>query len=973
MPLEFTALTVGRVTVAKALSLWTGSNEFAQIFAETAASALSRVLQNPLARDNLRTQAQFCANQVAREVFEILNHEYLQVEPAARESILDGVRDAVESVTISQRLIAQFSNDAEQLTALLVKNFNKTGFGNNELQAAKKVLASISDTIINIARKLPNYSPESLSQLLSQNASLIETTTKILQEMRELRAISESAEVNEPWYEERYRSAIIKHNDKLQIIGLEDAPKKYSLTLAYIQLTVTHAESDDIETSWQTQDVDDETRLQRTVGVPSALSPQSDGASKTLILGDAGCGKTTLLQWLTVNISRSELPEPLSPWKGHTPFTVRLRSFRSKPLPSVSDFPKHAFPTLEPPEGWADRHFDSQSAVLLVDGVDEIPRQKRNKELLEWMSDLCEAYQHLPIVVTSRPVIQEDLDDWIDLGFSLYKIDRMRREQINDFVSFWHNATRPTIKDKTEREKSPSLEKKLVSKLDHNPDLTNIMESPLLCAVVCHVHRTHLDDLESSKFELYEKCVNLLVKGRDSAKELEFGTEYPKLRPAQRLAILQKIALWSVKQKQGLNEFGRTAALRITRSICKLMNGVDPDQASGTLLLLSQRSGVLREPVKNRYDFLHRTFQDFLAAKEIYEKGDVASLERHIEDDLWKDVITLAASKFSAAKNNRLVRTMLSSIRPGSPTEDYVTILAGTCCNTAIEIDTKVKQEAAKHIRRLIPPANGAAAQRLAPLGNMLAPHLAYNDEYTDEQCRQTVACLTAIGTSNSLQVASHYLARNHPSIDKELMRGWNAFDRKQYIEAIAQPLANRHNAITLNDVGTLQGIETIRGLASLTVEDSSDFFAGPISQCKDLKTIQMRRAVAEGVISSDTLEDLSLVDTKYELDLESIECDLKSISLRRIYWLKTLIGLVQFRRLEMVEIANCNNLESLEGLQDVPITSLTVSGLGPYVEWRPILKCTKLRKLTCLSSNPDIEVIETCKRRGIVVHVIKE
>ena len=60
--------------------------------------------------------------------------------------------------------------------------------------------------------------------------------------------------------------------------------------------------------------------------------------------------------------------------------------------------------------------------------------------------------------------------------------------------------------------------------------------------------------------------------------------------------------------------------------------------AAPTLRYLLERSGVIREPVVGRIDFVHRTFQEYLAGKQAAEKHLMEFLVRNAHlDQCWAD------------------------------------------------------------------------------------------------------------------------------------------------------------------------------------------------------------------------------------------------------------------------------------------------------------------------------------------------
>ena len=56
-----------------------------------------------------------------------------------------------------------------------------------------------------------------------------------------------------------------------------------------------------------------------------------------------------------------------------------------------------------------------------------------------------------------------------------------------------------------------------------------------------------------------------------------------------------------------------------------------------------ERSGLLREPAAGRVDFVHRTFQEYLAAKAAVDNDEIGLLVTNAHDDQWREVVVMAA------------------------------------------------------------------------------------------------------------------------------------------------------------------------------------------------------------------------------------------------------------------------------------------------------------------------------------------
>ncbi|MFC9248238.1 hypothetical protein ACFT7S_30700 [Streptomyces sp. NPDC057136] len=88
----------------------------------------------------------------------------------------------------------------------------------------------------------------------------------------------------------------------------------------------------------------------------------------------------------------------------------------------------------------------------------------------------------------------------------------------------------------------------------------------------------------------------------------------------EQIQLLQRIAVWLVRE--GQSEFSREQALR---QLDPALSGMERVRAQGAaeeiLTHLLNRNGLLQERTDDTYQFVHRTFQDFLAAKELIEDG----------------------------------------------------------------------------------------------------------------------------------------------------------------------------------------------------------------------------------------------------------------------------------------------------------------------------------------------------------------
>ncbi|WP_078887694.1 NACHT domain-containing protein [Streptomyces sp. NRRL S-118] len=119
--------------------------------------------------------------------------------------------------------------------------------------------------------------------------------------------------------------------------------------------------------------------------------------------GPAGSGKSTLVQWLALNAARRTFAAELADWNRCVPFVLRLRAFTAaEVLPLPDDFLRAAGVPLHgsAPAGWVESLMSSGRALVLVDGVDEVPTRLRNRTET-WLKSLIAAFPRARYVTSA--------------------------------------------------------------------------------------------------------------------------------------------------------------------------------------------------------------------------------------------------------------------------------------------------------------------------------------------------------------------------------------------------------------------------------------------------------------------------------------------------------------------------------------------------------------------------------------------
>lgn len=360
-------------------------------------------------------------------------------------------------------------------------------------------------------------------------------------------------------------------------------------------------------------------RLERLVPQKGDIDQILAFARRLVIRGEAGSGKSTLLQWLAVRSASRSFTGPLHGWNNTVPFFIRLRERVDRNFPRPEDFPVLIAPAIAGtlPQGWVHRQLESGRALVLIDGVDELPEGKR-EELLQALTDLVMAYPLARYIVTSRPAAlkRDDWPAWSEWttgeGFTDATLQPMTPEQVNSLIRQWHAALAEKINDSEERAEILQLPATLARTLRLRPALRRLTTNPLLCSMICALHRDSRENLPNERVELYEQCVDMLLTKRDEGRKVPLGPEYARLTPGQQLVLVQNFAYWMMR-----NGYSDVSVEEADQHFEAKLPDLDAPNADGRNVrrFFAERTNLIREPVDDRIDFTHRTFQEFLAAQ----------------------------------------------------------------------------------------------------------------------------------------------------------------------------------------------------------------------------------------------------------------------------------------------------------------------------------------------------------------------
>lgn len=461
----------------------------------------------------------------------------------------------------------------------------------------------------------------------------------------------------------------------------EDISRRYALERIFVPLSFLKFSSyEKQESSEHSIGVDDLENLEfREPGRREELTQSLDqlipesGVFRYFILSDPGGGKTTLLKWIA---SVYSFPEEYGTVETHLPrrelfpIWIRCRDILANSRPTIWNTIENIARKGEwlPCNSMADdfiaiiqHHIENGTALLLIDGLDEIGSESDRQYFVDQLHIFAERYQTVSIIVTSRItgfsiVTKRDFP-----GFAHLKISELSPEDVKRLCVNWYQI----VYGEKEEAQGKALE--LGSRITEDERLYRLARNPLMLTTLLLVER-RVGRLPIKRASLYDEAVQVLLETWNTS-----GHWHQKVDLAEAKYQLAYVAFHMMsKHSKRINKTELTKTLRKARGdFSDLITGTETiptfiQHIEGRSALLIQKGFEKMENEQSNiavYEFQHLTFQEYLAAYAVVERcyptsddidvgqvGDV--LKPYLTDRTMKEVIALAAVlNRSCAKN----------------------------------------------------------------------------------------------------------------------------------------------------------------------------------------------------------------------------------------------------------------------------------------------------------------------------------
>jgi hypothetical protein len=981
--LETLMIEVGTSIAKSILKAWLKDSDIALNASSSIIDALKSWTTDRIAQRKAEQQLLAIGEKVGESLLPIFETEGAHLDEGSRTAIALAVAETLN--TASSSVLAQHDLAPSALARYLLAHPSGTqDFSETEKFLYQRIISESCEYIVDIASQLPAFTERTFAEVLKRENQLLDITRQTLEEVHRLREqadpLTEAAQ-----FELEYRRAVIRKLDTLQLFGVDvsAASRRHRLSVAYVTLSVEQKSSPGIIPQVDMQSA-----------VPSDLAKREDEVSRGIvsvevalansprlfIRGMAGSGKTTLLQWIAVKAASQSFEGALAKWNKMLPFYVSLRYYVELGLPGPEDFPKFIAPAIADttPKKWIRSVLGSGRAIVLVDGLDEVPTLQRD-DILTWLQDLVGTYPKASFLITSRPgAISDDWTVWTDReGFNDGELQPMELSDIHAFIDHWHAAVAEGLHDEQEKAELPSFAQHLKEEVENSRPIRTLATSPLLCAMLCALNRERQEQLPSDRIKLYEACCEMLIERRDRERRISLS-DYPAatLLYREKIVLLADLAYWLIHNGWSQIELQR-AEERFARKLTDMHNIAQNVSSIDVCRLFVERTSILREPIAGHIDFTHRTFQEFLAAKAALDEGDIGVLVKNAHDDQWREVIILASGLATRKVREELIQELLKRGDTEKEHRYQLHLLAVSCLATSVELGQEVKVEVSKRLSALVPPKNITEARALAASGELGVPYLVKSKQYPATTTAACIRALSLIGGDAAFKAIEGYAQDTRSTVVDELMKAWASFDRKEYARRILAQTFQRKPDLRLEHLSSLDGLQYLTNLTTLDLSDCgqvsdlsplatlTQLTALDLSSCEQVsdlsplgKLTQLAWLHLSGCKQVSNLSPLGKLTQLTDLDLSGCKqvsdlsplgklTRLTGLDLRGCEQVNDLSPLATLTQMAALDLSSCGQVSDLSPLATLTqLSSLSLSGCGRVSDLSPLATLTRLSQL---------------------------
>jgi energy-coupling factor transporter ATP-binding protein EcfA2 len=414
----------------------------------------------------------------------------------------------------------------------------------------------------------------------------------------------------------------------------------------------------------QLQPIEDLRRVywdQKTQGVLEAIA---DSKTRSVILGDPGSGKSSLLQYLALVWAKKTTAER---YQQRLPLFAELRLYGDDKergnCKNLLDFFHHGNTFCHLDRQELDRELKAGQAIALFDGLDEVFDPKLRSEITTDIYRFSTDYPNVQIIVSSRWLgyKQEILTRANFQHLMLQDLDL--ETQVPDFINRWHQFA---FNDAPEGDKKRKILLETIQNT-HNKAIRELAGNPLLLTLMAIINRSQT--LPKERFKLYEQASDLLLHKWDADIHELQDPDLEGIDLQHKQEILRRVA-YQMQTESSDSHTNLISEENLERIVREYLESIKyPDPFKGTTKIIDRlrvRNFILCSLGGNSFAFVHRTFGEYFCAYDLFKKCTGINRQLSLEDlqsqyfghywdnENWHEILRLLVGLLSSNDDNNI-------------------------------------------------------------------------------------------------------------------------------------------------------------------------------------------------------------------------------------------------------------------------------------------------------------------------------
>ena len=265
----------------------------------------------------------------------------------------------------------------------------------------------------------------------------------------------------------------------------------------------------------------------------------------------------------------------------------------------------------------------------------------------------------------------------------------------------------------------------------------------------------------------------------------------------------------------------------------------------------AHQSGLLRELLDGSLEFVHRTFRDHLAAKEVVEEENLTLMLDNADKPHWHDVVVMAGAHARPRERAKILLELLDRGQTNDEHRDTLYLLAAAVVEQAAVLprpgprSPDVRALVSKAIAELIPPRTSAKADQLAAAGPFVLDLMPGPEGLTDKQAKLMVRAAARIAAQWNPPGAVEKILQfttipNDWAID-ELLEAWGRLgDYETYARNVLSEIDFSRFTVDLQNAHRIKHITYLRTITTLILRNNV-FDLSPLADLPNLRWLTLR------------------------------------------------------------------------------------------------------------------------------------